>query len=78
MIDFSFPENRDPEDNGDRPPEPPPQPKPSPWRADLLILLAASAATVVTFLFEAWQDTRSDTVVKSAPAPEITQARPPG
>ena len=74
VIDFSFPENRDPEDKGDRLPEPPR----SPWRADLLILLAASVATVGTFLFEAWQDTRSDAVVKSAPAPEITQARPPG
>lgn len=75
MIDFSFPENSD--DGEKRPPPlPPPEPRP-PWRADLLILLAAALATIGTFLFEAWNNTQSSAVV-TTPNPEVAQPDPPG
>lgn len=66
MIDFSFPGNNDPGDDGDDGrrgnPEPPPRTPPS-WRTDLLILLAAAVAAIGTFLYEAWQRTRPETLV---------------
>ena len=75
VIDFSFPENNDSNDK-DRPPAPPDPPRP-PWRADLLILLAASLATIGTFLFEAWNNTQSSAVV-TTPNLEVAQPDPPG
>ena len=75
VIDFSFPENNGGNDKERPPLRHPPRP---PWRADLLILLAASVAALGTFLFEAWERTHPSTVVKSGSTPEIAQPRPPG
>lgn len=78
VIDFSFPENNGGNDKNRTPSSPPDHRPRPPWRADLLILLAAALATLGTFLFEAWERTHTNTVVKSTPAPEIAQPRPPG
>lgn len=62
VIDFSFPENR-PDGERVMPLEPEPKQPVSPWRADLLILLAAALAALGTFLYEAWTRTHPETML---------------